>query len=608
MSLGGKAKATAEPPIERGLDLALAKPAANEGRACLMVMTGEAEGAVYMIDRRVLLIGRSAEAHVRINEHAISTEHALLESEDDTYTLRDLGSTNGTHVNGRPITHKVVLNSGDTLQMGSTVFLFAARASSLPEGTIRLRPARSELDIVGPTRPPAALPSAGLARATGEHTASISLTDVVKAVRRYWGYVRRYGWIVALGLGLGAGAGGLYVYVKPPTGSAWLEMTLSGPARTEEGESHEPFVGAENTFRSLPLIKKTLSGLGISSPNDGQATGAQMRLTFRPVAYNSRVYRGEYEDATAERAAAFLTLHVRTYVDSELDKLLRVLRTDAEFDRQQEQKASEQVAAARARLVEFSERYPQAVPKDATLPDPPAPRPAAGSLAPGLDQNIAASERALRAALLGIQTRKANPYVEAAAAAETKIAEARARGLRDQHPELKSLLDLQASMRQKASTVLATEPSASERAQDPEVARLEQQLAEQRAARAKLGAAGPLPAASAPARPKAVARPAQSLAQLRIEYGELAREYDRAKVEHDALIKKSESTTRQLERERTSAEARYDVITPPTPAKKPLPVVVGKRVGLGAAVGLLAALVIAAALELRRVLISRGHL
>ena len=46
MSLGGKAKATAEPPIERGLDLALARPAANEGRACLMVMTGEAEGAV----------------------------------------------------------------------------------------------------------------------------------------------------------------------------------------------------------------------------------------------------------------------------------------------------------------------------------------------------------------------------------------------------------------------------------------------------------------------------------------------------------------------------------------------------------------------------------
>lgn len=606
MSLGSKAKVTAESPIERGLDLALARPTADEGRACLMVMTGEAEGSVYMIDRRVLLIGRSAEAHIRINEHAISTEHALLES-DDTYTLRDLGSTNGTHVNGRPITHKVVLNSGDTIQMGSSIFLFAAHASSLPNDTIRLRPPPTGLEVVGRTLPPPARPSQGVVYRAGEHTASISLTDVVRKVRTYWGYVRRNGWIVALGLTLGAGAGGAYAWVKPPAGSAWFEMTLLGAVRAEGGESHEPFVGAENTFRSLPLIKKTLTGIGVQNANDGLATAAQLRLTFRPVAYNSRVYRAEYEDASAERAAEFLSLHLQAYVDSELDKLLRGLRTDAEFDREQEQKSGERVAEARAKLVDFSERYPQAVPKDATLPEPPPARPASSAAAAGLDQNIANTERALTAALLAIQTRKATPYVEAASAAETSIAQARARGLRDQHPELRSLLNLQASMRQKANVALATEPTASERAQDPEVGRLEQQLVEQRATRAKLAAAGPLPVAAAPARPKAP-RPAQSVAQLRIEYGDLAREYERAKVEHDVLLKKSETTTRQLERERKNAEARYDVITPPTPAKKPLPLVVAKRAGLGGAIGLVLALLLGAGLELRRVLISRGHI
>jgi pSer/pThr/pTyr-binding forkhead associated (FHA) protein len=128
-SMGGKAKTTSEAPIERGLDLALASPSTGAGRACLMVLTGAAEGAVFSIDRRVLLIGRSAEAHVQINEHAISTEHALLECEADAaYTLRDLGSTNGTHVNGERISHKVVLSSGDTIQMGSTVALALAPA------------------------------------------------------------------------------------------------------------------------------------------------------------------------------------------------------------------------------------------------------------------------------------------------------------------------------------------------------------------------------------------------------------------------------------------------------------------------------------------------
>ena len=47
----------------------------------------------------------------------------------------------------------------------------------------------------------------------------------------------------------------------------------------------------------------------------------------------------------------------------------------------------------------------------------------------------------------------------------------------------------------------------------------------------------------------------------------MAREYDRAKTEDDALLKKREATERQLERQRTLAEGRYDIITPPTPVK-----------------------------------------
>ena len=71
----------------------------------------------------------------------------------------------------------------------------------------------------------------------------------------------------------------------------------------------------------------------------------------------------------------------------------------------------------------------------------------------------------------------------------------------------------------------------------------------------------PMPSPSAPR------EPAQSLSQLRIAYDELARQYERAKTEQDALIKKRENTERLLDRERMSAEARYGIITPPTPAK-----------------------------------------
>ena len=95
---------------------------------------------------------------------------------------------------------------------------------------------------------------------------------------------------------------------------------------------------------------------------------------------------------------------------------------------------------------------------------------------------------------------------------------------------------------------------------------------------------------------------------MRIEYSELSGEYERAKTEHDALMKKRETTDRQLERERISAKARYDIITPPTPAKKSAATIVAKRAGAGGVAGLILALLIAAGLELRRVLISRGHI
>ena len=73
-------------------------------------------------------------------------------------------------------------------------------------------------------------------------------------------------------------------------------------------------------------------------------------------------------------------------------------------------------------------------------------------------------------------------------------------------------------------------------------------------------------------------------------------------------MKKRETTDRQLERERTSAEARYDIITPPTAAKSSVFRALVKRGLMGLCVGFTLALLAAAYLELRRILIVRGHI
>jgi pSer/pThr/pTyr-binding forkhead associated (FHA) protein len=614
-----KERAPRRDSLETQLDRVETHAGARQGIACLVVSTGEAAGTVFPIMQPAVLIGRSAEAKVRIDEHAISNDHALLEMDGATYTLRDLGSTNGTHVNGQRITQKIVLASGDTVQMGSTTFLFVTRESSFPEATLELGGLGSGLVVESRRSRPRASAPAMLLVPTEEPPKSLSLTDLVGAVRRYWVYLRRYGWMVALCTCVGIGGGIAYAQLRPPPGSAWFEMKLTVGARSDDNNA-DFFTGAENTFRSLPLIRKALSDLGAPTVSDAAATYAQFQLNFKRMGYNSNVYRGEYEDVTAERAAAFLNQLLTVYIDSEVDKQLEVLRVDADFDRKQEQQAKERVAEVRGRLVAFSEQHPEAVPKDSKPPDQPAIRPGSGLSPERREQSIAAKERALRAAYTSIQTKKATPYLEQAAALDTKIADARAHGLKDKHPELRSLLDLQATLRGKADALLAAEPSANEKAIDPDVTRLSQELAGLRTRPASKGAesaasrraVAPEEAALGGKHDSKTARASgtapQSLAQLRIDYSELAGEYERAKTDHAALMKKREHTDRQFERERTSAKARYDVITPPTPAKKSPATVIGKRAGAGGAVGLVLALIVAACLELRRQLISRGHI
>lgn len=613
---GGGSHADSSRAADSQLDHTAPLAPPKAGRACLVVSTGEAAGTVFQLTQPAVLIGRSTEAKVRINEHAISASHALIEVEGGTVSLRDLGSTNGTFVNGQRIVQKVVLSGGDTIQAGSTTFLFLARDSSgrtsiPPDATLELGPPVAALGIESRSRRPSNHAPAILVTPEADVPASMSLTDVVTLARRYWAYVRRNWGTVAVLTLLGAAGGVVHTQLKPPPGSAWFEMKLVTGPRAEDA-AQDFSAGAENTFRSLPLIKRALTELGTAQVTDASANYVQSQLSFKRTAYNSSVYRGEYDDVSAERAAEFLRRLLDIYIDSELDKLLSVLKVDAEFDRTQEEQAKQAVGEARSRLVTFSDAHPEAVPKDTKLPEP---APVASGARPSperTEQSIATKERELYAAYQRIQKQKAAPYLEQATVVDNKIAEARARGLKDKHPELASLLTLQATLRGQASTLLAAEPSANERAADPEIGRLQTELAELRARRGQRLATPVSPRAPAAANRPVVApsarAPAGSLAQLRIEYSDLASEYERAKAAHKLLLDKREATERQLERERTSAKARFDIISPPTPLQKPPLVVIAKRAVLGAALGFVLAVALAAYRELRRQLIARGHI
>jgi two-component system cell cycle response regulator len=94
-------------------------------RAMLTMFSGPDVGAVFALVSGETIIGRGADATLRLDEPSVSRLHAkITRIGSDAYLLEDLGSANGTYVGGRPI-RRAALRSGDRVQLGrECVFRF----------------------------------------------------------------------------------------------------------------------------------------------------------------------------------------------------------------------------------------------------------------------------------------------------------------------------------------------------------------------------------------------------------------------------------------------------------------------------------------------------
>ncbi|RDI75617.1 Protein of unknown function (DUF2662) [Gaiella occulta] len=87
------------------------------------VVTLTVDGRAHPITSRSVVIGRSREADIRLADVNVSRRHAEIVQEGATYWLVDLGSTNGTDVNGRRVT-RAKLADGDRITIGATDIVF----------------------------------------------------------------------------------------------------------------------------------------------------------------------------------------------------------------------------------------------------------------------------------------------------------------------------------------------------------------------------------------------------------------------------------------------------------------------------------------------------
>lgn len=96
-----------------------------EKKPCLTVLEGLYVGEVFQLDQPVIVVGRDRETQITILEDGVSRQHARLEVHDTQVNLMDLGSTNGTSVNGETIKGSVALRDGDKIRMGDVLLKFS---------------------------------------------------------------------------------------------------------------------------------------------------------------------------------------------------------------------------------------------------------------------------------------------------------------------------------------------------------------------------------------------------------------------------------------------------------------------------------------------------
>lgn len=570
--------------------------------AFLLVVAGEQTGRVFPLVRNTIILGRGDDADVKVVDRAVSTHHARIISGGVGYELEDLSSTNGTYVAGRRI-DRCRLKNGDRIRLGGVEFAFLLDKES--DATVALVPAAAP--------PVRALIAAGaLPRVRRERYVPDDEDDgprlaeaVVKAARLYR-TIRNHAVTIAVGLAAGTLIGIASAFVVPPAASAVCEVRLRPDAKVSpvENEWRPPeadpiqfFSNAERAFTNDDLVRSTLVSMGDSDPTTAAVSSTVDRLRFQTTGH--QLFEARFKEGFIGKSkhspVAFLTAHTKNYVKTEIEKTLRTMTDQVDFLRAQLAAENARLDAVNAELVKFRESNADRLPEQATQAHASrfqmeSRRTELTAQVRRLDGELDALRRHLaqESPLAASRVQSSQVYRDAIASVNRRMSEARARGLADEHPEMRALREEKRLLDAQVSQQLAVETTSIERTANVEFQALRQRAdlieAQLRAARSELG-------------------------DLERELGRVrgvVTALPRATARQEELMAKREATQRlanqlfdklkklelQLELERVSVSSRYEIVAPPRLDQRSGTATLLLRTALGLAVGLIFALLI----------------
>ncbi|HLO31055.1 MAG TPA: FHA domain-containing protein [Anaerolineales bacterium] len=125
----------------------------------LIMRSGPTPGAAFTLEGDQITIGRDSTNEIVINDAEVSRRHARLTFQGGKYVLEDLGSTNGTFVNGQRLAGPRVLKPGEVVSFGEQIVL-VFEATNIDAGATMVSPRAAAVPSVPrPIAPPPPLPS-----------------------------------------------------------------------------------------------------------------------------------------------------------------------------------------------------------------------------------------------------------------------------------------------------------------------------------------------------------------------------------------------------------------------------------------------------------------
>lgn len=92
-------------------------------KATVVILEGHGSGTEYEITKAYTVIGRDKTADFAVNDSLVSRQHVAILYQQGSYSLKDLESTNGTHMHGMPM-KDAGLSHGDKFRIGDTTLQF----------------------------------------------------------------------------------------------------------------------------------------------------------------------------------------------------------------------------------------------------------------------------------------------------------------------------------------------------------------------------------------------------------------------------------------------------------------------------------------------------